>query len=200
MQIGCSENKITTTNQTEANKEYFNAMRNFDKKNYTVSLRSFEDVSKKYSLHKITKNSLMMEIFLNYLLEKYIESYSLADMYINLYPFEVENIEYVRYLKILSKSKLISDHESSNIEAIETRGLINDFLKKYQNSKYKNDLSKKLNYANEFIIKSILSIGDEYCKMNNYIAAYNKYQSALKYDPNSQLIIEEIDKVKKRIL
>jgi len=195
---GCSKNKdeFVAYNKEVIDKEYYLAMRSFDAGNYTVSLRMFEDFSKKYPLHAVAKNSLQMEILLNYLIEKYQESSALCDMYLKFYPLDKMGVEYTRYMKIISEYSLLGGIDISANKAIELRKLILEFLLQYSNSKYKFIILKKQEKIDNFIVISKVLSGDVYFNANQYLSAIKKYNEAKNYflSDNKYITLDEVNK------
>lgn len=186
--FSCSSSKkdeYKPYDKISAVKEYERAMEYFDERNYHTSLTAFEDISKKYALHAIARNSLQMEIFMNFVLEKYTESAAIAEVFIKFYPLDREGIEYAEYMRIRSGVALMPDFYITSNYPKETLILATNFLTKYPNSRYIENIKTQYKKINEHIVNNILIVADRHAKTNNYIAAILEYQSAMKYAKNN---------------
>ncbi len=196
----CGKKTGVEASKIEIQRQYFNAMRNFDEGNYSVSLRLFEDFSKQNSLHKLARNSLQMEILLNFLNEKYEMTDALADMYLKFYTLDLEGCEYAEYMKTVAKSKVVKNDKVSYEDAKYLEKMINDFQRKYKSKTYDDQVFDKILLNKAFICKSGTAIADRYYDGNNFLAAMKKYEEISEYCQENSKIKEKIEVIQNIII
>ncbi|QED23241.1 outer membrane protein assembly factor BamD [Candidatus Deianiraea vastatrix] len=178
--MSCGKKDVKIASQDKINKEYYKIMREFDNENYNLALQSFEKFTKQYSVNPIAKQSLQMEIFLQYVAEKYKESIALSDMYIKLYAIDNIGVEYAHYMTIMGMYKGIKDVDAGVDVALQLAGYIGNNLPKIKNEDYRSDISWRLQKIYLFITISKIIAGDTYFNANQYISAMIQYQEAIK--------------------
>ncbi len=184
----CSGSKVEYLpyDKTRVEGEYYQAMRFFDERNYQTALKGFETIASKYSMYGVAKNAMQMEIFLNFLLEKYEMAIATAEMYIQYYPLDRDGMEYARYITILSNLKLVPDINVTSVYPGKSLDLIREFAAKHPGSKYTESVMQKYQKLSEYIAVNKVIIADRYLKTNNYIVALIEYQNAMQYAKNAE--------------
>ena len=172
-----------------AEQYYLDGIYSYVDRSYTTSAEQFEALSKNYPYSRYTRNSLIMEVFINYINREYEKIESIFAVFSKLFP----NDEYMPYmLYMLGMSYYINirgdDKGSGNIA--ESLSIFTDFLKKYPESKYSENVKEKISYLKKMQQLNDVKIGEFYQKNNNYISAMRRYVGIFeryKNDINSEV-------------
>lgn len=172
-----------------AKQYYLDGIYSYVDRSYTTSTEQFEALSKNYPYSQYTRNSLVMEVFINYINREYKKIENIFTVFSKLFP----NDEYMPYmLYMLGMSYYINikndDKGSGNIS--ESLSIFTDFLEKYPKSKYSKNVKEKVYYLKKMQQLNDIKIGEFYQKNNNYISAIRRYSgifSRYKNDMDSEI-------------
>lgn len=174
-----------------AEQYYLDGIYSYVDRSYTTSAEQFEALSKNYPYSQYTRNSLVMEVFINYINREYKKIESIFTVFSKLFP----NDEYMPYmLYMLGMSYYINvkrdDRGSGNIA--ESLSIFTDFLEKYPKSKYSENVKEKVYYLINMQQLNDIKIGEFYQKNNNYISAIRRYASVFnRYKNDINFEVEE---------
>ena len=174
-----------------AQQYYLDGIYNYVDRNYTTSAEQFEALSKKHPYSQFTHHSLIMEAFTNYVDKEYSKIPGIAEVFFKLFP----NDEYTPYMMyILAMSYYINikkDNRAFNNVA-ESLQIFNNLLDKYPNSKYAENVKKKIEYLLARQQLNDLLTGEYYEENNNHISAMRRYTGIFEiYKNNLNSEIEE---------
>jgi outer membrane protein assembly factor BamD len=165
---------------------YHSSMHQFIKGNYTVALRGFEDIAKNHITSLRYRDSLVMEIFLNFILNKEDELPSLLNSFVENNPVD-RYIPYVKYIDISSRYAMLKDINSHKDVAVKLLQDMISFNMKYQNSKYKDSVNEKIIKTSDFIAMSEALDANFFFEEDEIFAAIKHYNLALKFSQSDDM-------------
>ena len=182
----CSSTQSNEKNVINFQKEYNNALMELRNKNFSMSAEQFENLILN-SKDKEGK-TIILSAFAYYKAKKYELSLNLIDIFEENFPMN-NNIIYMNYLKILNNFDRIQ-HVGRNTDiAKQTYDLCDNFLKKYKNSIYTQDIITKKEIAKNYIVANEMEIVRYNLSKSNFIPALerldnikNNYQNNLYRD------------------
>ena len=154
---------------------YSEALNEFDKKNYDLAVKKFEDIESKFPLSSEAIQSKIMIAFIEYMQLDYIAALTKLEKIIKLYP-SYKNIDYVYYMRAMCYYEQIENPELDgkyNVLALES---FEETINRFPNSKYARDSSQKIILIKQNIAAKHMRVAMFYLNQKKYLAALKRYQ------------------------
>ncbi|MGN7678883.1 MAG: outer membrane protein assembly factor BamD [Anaplasma sp.] len=163
---------------------YDKVLKSFDKKDYRKAVEVFGKIEALYPFSQMAIDGSLIAAVAHYELGNYAESASLAESYVNVYP-NSESIDYAYYVRIIAKYMQISDLGLDQTIAQEVRELATEFVGMFPDSRYAEEVSKRLDAVNKHMAAREFLIGRFYLRRGNYIAAIRRLSALIEDYPSS---------------
>ncbi len=173
-----------------AEQYYLDGLYSYCDRSYTTSSEQFEALSKNHPSSPYTRNSLVMEAYTNYINKEYEKTKSITSIFFKLFPND-EYEPYMLYILGMSYYINIRDINRGVNNIIESKQIFTDLLNKHPQSKYAENVKKKIIYIDKIKQLSDVLIGETYQKNNNFISAIRRYSYILDTYKNIDPGIEE---------
>ena len=167
-----------------AEQYYLDGIYSYVDRSYTTSAEQFEALSKNYPYSQYTRDSLIMEVFINYINHEYEKIQNIFSVFSKLFPND-EYMPYMFYMLGMSYYANIKNNDKGVGNVAESLQIFTDFLDKYPKSKYAENVKEKIIYLNKMGQLNDVRIGEFYQKNNNYISAIKRYTSIFNTYQNS---------------
>lgn len=168
---GCSN--VTNNKKGEFNfdSEYKKALYEIRKNHFYTASEIFEKINLDGT--KLDDKSIILSAFSYYKSKQYIESLNVIDFFEKTFPMHDEMI-YMNYLKILSYFKRL-EYVGKGVDLAQIGyDLCINFLVKYENSIYYDDVLSKLEIFKNYIVANELEVIRFNLSRNNFIPALKR--------------------------
>ncbi len=156
-------------------------------KDYTAAAKKFEKVSDEFAFSSIASKSQMMAVYAYYKAQEYEEVQRVASDFATIFPSD-ENMDYVLYLKALSYYDVMTQVDRAQEPTREASMIFREIVARFPNSKYVDDVRKKIEVVDRNIAGSLMSKGRYFMNNEKYIAAINNFQQVIqRYSRTNQL-------------
>lgn len=186
-------------NIKSAGQYYLDGLYNYTDRSYTTAAEQFEALSKNHPHSSYTKNSLIMEVYTNYINKEYEKIQGITDVFFSLFPND-EYTAYMYYMLAMSYYALVKTDMRAINYITDSKDIFITLLEKFPKSKYAGNVKEKIKYLTYMQQLNDVRAGDFYQNTNNYISAMRRYTGILElYKDNINPQIEEITicKIKK---
>lgn len=173
-----------------AEQYYLDGIYHYVDRNYITAVEQFEALTKNYPYSQYTRNSLVLEVFLNFLRQEYKANQSIAEIFLKLFPDD-EYVPYIMYMNAMSYYICIKDDNRGFDNVTKSLKIFNDLLVRYPNSKYSHNVKEKIDFLNKKIHLIDVSTAEYYQKNGDYIGALKRYTGILNSKKDISPDIEE---------
>ncbi|MGN7661025.1 MAG: outer membrane protein assembly factor BamD [Anaplasma sp.] len=163
---------------------YDKGLKLFNKKDYRKAVEVFGRIEALYPFSQTAIDGSLIAAVAHYELGNYAESASLAESYVNVYP-NSESIDYAYYVRIIAKYMQISDLGLDQTIAQEVKELAAEFVSMFPESRYAEEVSKRLDTVNRHMAAREFLIGRFYLRRGSYIAAIRRLGALIEDYPSS---------------
>ena len=168
---------------------YNEAIENMEKGDWYYASKKFTEAELIMPNLDHASKSLLMASFCLYQINFYPEAEASLKRFILKYPAD-KNIEYAKYLMIISQYEQILDEKKDIKPLLLSRDKINEFIKKYPESEYTLDLKFKNDLISNQLAYKELYIAKYYIKTQKWVPAINRLKNIVnEYDQT--IFIEE---------
>jgi len=168
---------------------YLLAYRDFKDKDYEKAVKKFDQVEQQFPYSKWSERAQIMAAYSQYLQNEYTDALLSLDRFLQLHPGN-RNVPYAIYLKALCYFEQMSDPLREQEMSAKADKTFKEILIRFPKSIYANDAKEKLIAIQNHLAAKELAVGRYYQKNEDYIAAMNRFQSAIKGWPESNQIPE----------
>jgi outer membrane protein assembly factor BamD len=168
---------------------YNEAIENMEKGDWYYASKKFTEAELIMPNLDHASKSLLMASFCLYQINFYPEAEASLKRFVSKYPAD-KNIEYAKYLMIISQYEQILDEKKDIKPLLLSRDKINEFIKKYPESEYTLDLKFKNDLISNQLAYKELYIAKYYIKTQKWVPAINRLKNIVnEYDQT--IFIEE---------
>ena len=168
---------------------YNEAIENMEKGDWYFASKKFTEAELIMPNIVDASKSLLMASFCLYQINFYPEAEASLKRFILKYPAD-KNIEYAKYLMIISQYEQILDEKKDIKPLLTSRDKINEFIKTYPESEYTLDLKFKNDLISNQLAYKELYIAKYYIKTQKWVPAINRLKNIVnEYDQT--IFIEE---------
>ncbi len=190
--ISCAKKEEISTKPPDENQAiqiYKEAMESMNKGQFFFAAQKFSEAENIMPEIEQSSKAAVMAGFCYYSISFYEEALSIFDSYLKKYPAD-KNVPYVSYLKALSFYEQILDEEKDILPLLESKILINEYIKKYPNTDYSLDLKFKLGLIQNQLAAKEIYVAKYYIKTQKWIPAINRLKNVV-YNYEDTIFIEE---------
>ena len=196
----------TETKNIKTDIEYWNnAMYYYADRSFQSSAEEFEGLSRNHPYSNLTHNSLLMEIYTNYLDDELGKIQGIAEVFYRLFPMD-KDTDYVLYMQAMALVmykpfityfngkgyKIIKDEKTMMKQIKEARTILQLLVKGFPQSKYLDDAKQKIIYLNGLEQLNNVYIAERYQKLGQFVPAMKRYTGMFEiYKDNLHPQIEE---------
>jgi outer membrane protein assembly factor BamD len=170
--MGCSSAKTKPAKTDEA--LYNEALGLIKAKKFQPAKQKLVKINEEFPFSDYAKNATVLNIYANYQLKNYAEIPSLAELYLNLYPFD-ENVPYLLYIS--GKTYYFNSQKPQrNMETFQKLQEISErIISNYPNTKYAQKALEMRDYAVKAQFIRSLNIADFYHNQDECVGALKRY-------------------------
>ena len=200
------ETNDTNEKNVKTEEEYWNnAMYYYADRSFQSSAEEFEGLSRNYSYSNLTHNSLLMEIYTNYLDDELGKIQGIAEVFYRLFPMD-KDTDYVLYMQAMALImykpfityfngkgyKIIKDEKTMTKQIKEAKQILQMLVKDFPTSKYTEDAKQKIMYLQGLEQLNDVYVGERYQKLGQFVPAMKRYTGMFEiYKDNLHPQIEE---------
>tara|TARA_Y100001958_G_scaffold155781_1_gene147082 strand:- start:530 stop:1375 length:846 start_codon:yes stop_codon:yes gene_type:complete len=181
-----------SNNPPDANKSYsiykegLDAMNNSE---FFFAAGKFSEAEKILPVVEHSAKALLMSSYCYYAINFYDEAISSLENFLKKYPAD-KNVPYASYLIALSNYDQILDEKKDIKPLLDTKKLIQDYIKKYPETDYSLDLKFKLDLIQNQLAAKEIYVAKYYTKTQKWIPAINRLKIVVN-DYDETIYIEE---------
>ena len=185
---GCASDDQTLSAETPEGL-YLLGYKDFKDKNYDKATKKFDQVEQQFPYSRWSERAQIMAAYSQYLQNEYTDALLTLDRFLQLHPGN-RNVPYALYLKGLCYFEQMSDPMREQEMTAKADKVFKELLARFSKSVYADDAKEKLIAIQNHLAAKELAVGRYYQKNEDYIAAMNRFQAAIKGWPNSNQIPE----------
>ena len=170
----CSKKK----EDTSAEYVYTKAMKELKNKNYSESIKLFEEINDNHPLSNWANKGQIMTAYAHYKKEDYDDAIAAAQSFIQNNPID-KNIPYVMYLKSMSYYNRISDITRGQDNTQMASYSFRELIARFPDLDYSKDSIKKLITVDEHLAGATMSIGRYSIEHENYVGAIQNFNKVI---------------------
>ena len=185
---GCASEDQTLSAETPEGL-YLLGYKDFKDKDYEKAAKKFDQIEQQFPYSRWSERAQIMAAYSQYLQNEYTDALLTLDRFLQLHPGN-RNVPYALYLKGLCYFEQMSDPTREQEMSAKADKTFKELLARFSTSIYANDAKEKLVAIQNHLAAKELAVGRYYEKTEDYIAAMNRFQSAIKGWPESNQIPE----------
>ncbi len=168
---------------------YLLAYKDFKETDYERAAQKFDQVEQQFPYSRWSERAQIMAAYSQYLQNEYTDAILALDRFLQLHPGN-HNVPYALYLKGLCYFEQMSDPLREQEMTAKADNIFKELLMRFPKSTYANDAKEKLIAIQNHLAAKELAVGRYYEKNEDYIAAMNRFQSAIQGWPESNQLPE----------
>ncbi len=168
---------------------YLLGYKDFKDRDYEKAAQKFDQIEQQFPYSRWSERAQIMAAYSQYLQNEYTDALLTLDRFLQLHPGN-RNVPYAIYLKGLCYFEQMSDPLREQEMTAKADKAFKELLARFSKSIYANDAKEKLIAIQNHLEAKELAVGRYYEKNEDYIAAMNRFQSAIKGWPESNQIPE----------
>ena len=119
-----------------------------------------------------------MSAYVKYKVQDYDVAIGAAQRYIDLHP-GADDVDYAYYLIALCYYERINDVKRDQSYTVQALNSFKNLNNRFPNSRYIRDANLKIDLINDHLAGKEMDVGRTYLKLNNYIAAINRFKNVV---------------------
>ena len=183
------EISVKPPDDKESYKMYSDALEAMNEGEFFFAAQKFSEAEKVLPVIEHSAKALLMSSFCYYTINFHEEAISSLEYFLKKYPAD-ENIQYASYLIALSNYEQILDEKKDIKPLLQTKKIIEEYIKKYPNTDYTLDLKFKLDLIQNQLAAKEIYIAKFYIKTQKWIPAINRLKVVVD-DYEETIFIEE---------
>lgn len=168
---------------------YLLGYKDFKDTDYEKAAQKFDQIEQQFPYSRWSERAQIMAAYSQYLQNEYTDALLTLDRFLQLHPGN-RNVPYALYLKGLCYFEQMSDPMREQEMSAKADTTFKELLARFSKSIYAADAKEKLISIQNHLAAKELAVGRYYQKNEDYIAAMNRFQSAIKGWPQSNQIPE----------
>jgi outer membrane protein assembly factor BamD len=161
-----------------AEASYVKAMKLLKRKDYADAADNFEKIDTDFPFSKWAIKGQVMTIYARYREENYPKLLSAADDFLHLNPAS-EYVPYVLYMKGLTYYNQIPEIDRAQDDTQQSSFAFRELTARFPATDYAVDAREKIDFVDEHLAGSKMSIGRYQIKQRNYIGAINNFRDVI---------------------
>lgn len=157
---------------------YNEALDFLNAKNYSLAIRSFEEVDRQHPYSIWASKAQLMSGYGYYLSNRYDESIITLDRFIELHPAH-EDIAYAYYLKAINYYDQIVDVARDQKITVQALSALQEVVRRFPSSDYGRDANLKLDLTKDHLAGKEMYVGRFYLKRGESLAAIGRFREVL---------------------
>lgn len=184
----CSSTKNNEKNIKNFETKYNEALLELKNKNFSISAEKFENLI--LNSEDTEGKTIILSAFAYYKAKKYDLSLNLIDVFEKEFPLN-NNIVYMNYLKILNNFDKIKYVGRNTDIAKKTYDLCNNFLNKYKDNIYTEDIITKKEIMKNYVVANEMMVVRYNLSKSNFIPALERLDN-IKNNYDNSLFRDEV--------
>jgi outer membrane protein assembly factor BamD len=189
--FACAEKAQLDLSGVPEGQIYQMAEKEYDSKNYVKAAELFRVVVDEYPFSATAAKAQIMEAYSYLLALRFVEAEVAIDEFLSLYPGN-ENTEWAYYLKALIYYDQILVVKLDQEFSAKAKLAIEEYLNRYPEGKYRNDLILKLDLVHEHLAGKEMLVARYYQQRADLVAAISRYQDVYRQFSNTSHIQEAL--------
>ena len=189
----CSKKKedlsIKPPDEKESYRIYKEGLDALNNGEFFFAAQKFSEAEKILPIIEHSAKSLLMSSYCYYVINFHEEAIASLENYLRKYPAD-ENVQYASYLIALSNYEQILDEKKDLRPLLETKKIIQEYIKKYPNNDYTMDLKFKLGLIQNQLAAKEIYVAKYYIQTQKWIPAINRLKVVIN-DYEETIFIEE---------
>ena len=166
---------------------YNKAMDQLLAERYKQAAKLFDEVDRQHPYSIWSTRAQIMSAYANYKNEKFDDAIIGLDRYIQLHPND-RDITYAYYLKGMAYYDQIKDVKRDQTAARESLKTFVEMNKRFPNSRYERDVTRKIDLINDHLAGKEMDIGRFYLRRGQQLAAIGRFRTVVdRYQTTSQV-------------
>lgn len=185
---GCSSDDKTLLAETPEGL-YLLGYKDLKDTDYEKAAKKFDQIEQQFPYSRWSERAQIMAAYSQYLQNEYTDALLTLDRFLQLHPGN-RNVPYALYLKGLCYFEQMSDPLREQEMSAKADKTFKELLVRFTKSIYAADAKEKLIAIQNHLAAKELAVGRYYQRNEDYIAAMNRFQTAIKDWPESNQMPE----------
>ncbi len=149
-----------------------------NRKNYSASIKKFNELDKQYPYSQWSKKSLLLTTYANYEAGDWADAINAGTRYVQLYP-ATSDAPYAQYMVAMSHYNQIPDVQRDQERTEKALNAFDELLRKWPNSEYTADARQRVQVTRDQLAGKEMDIGRQYLLKRNYTGGINRFRIVL---------------------
>ena len=178
--FSCSSKKIEEIEyvEREVDEIYNSAIDLMNNEKFITAAEEFNEVERQHPYSIWATRAQIMSAYVKYKVQDYDMAIGAAQRYIDLHP-GADDVDYAYYLIALCYYERINDVKRDQSYTVQALNSFKNLNNRFPNSRYIRDANLKIDLINDHLAGKEMDVGRTYLKLNNYIAAINRFKNVV---------------------
>ena len=178
--FSCSSKKIEEIEyvEREVDEIYNSAIDLMNNEKFITAAEEFNEVERQHPYSIWATRAQIMSAYVKYKVQDYDIAIGAAQRYIDLHP-GADDVDYAYYLIALCYYERINDVKRDQSYTVQALNSFKNLNNRFPNSRYIRDANLKIDLINDHLAGKEMDVGRTYLKLNNYIAAINRFKNVV---------------------
>ena len=178
--FSCSSKKIEQIEyvEREVDEIYNSAIDLMNNEKFISAAEEFNEVERQHPYSIWATRAQIMSAYVKYKVQDYDVAIGAAQRYIDLHP-GADDVDYAYYLIALCYYERINDVKRDQSFTVQALNSFKNLNNRFPNSRYIRDANLKIDLINDHLAGKEMDVGRTYLKLNNYIAAINRFKNVV---------------------
>ena len=178
--FSCSSKKIEQIEyvEREVDEIYNSAIDLMNNEKFISAAEEFNEVERQHPYSIWATRAQIMSAYVKYKVQDYDIAIGAAQRYIDLHP-GADDVDYAYYLIALCYYERINDVKRDQSYTVQALNSFKNLNNRFPNSRYIRDANLKIDLINDHLAGKEMDVGRTYLKLNNYIAAINRFKNVV---------------------
>ncbi len=178
--FSCSSKKIEEIEyvEREVDEIYNSAIDLMNNERFISAAEEFNEVERQHPYSIWATRAQIMSAYVKYKVQDYDVAIGAAQRYIDLHP-GADDVDYAYYLIALCYYERINDVKRDQSYTVQALNSFKNLNNRFPNSRYIRDANLKIDLINDHLAGKEMDVGRTYLKLNNYIAAINRFKNVV---------------------
>ncbi len=178
--FSCSSKKIEEIEyvEREVDEIYNSAIDLMNNEKFISAAEEFNEVERQHPYSIWATRAQIMSAYVKYKVQDYDVAIGAAQRYIDLHP-GADDVDYAYYLIALCYYERINDVKRDQSYTVQALNSFKNLNNRFPNSRYIRDANLKIDLINDHLAGKEMDVGRTYLKLNNYIAAINRFKNVV---------------------
>ena len=178
--LSCSSKKVEEIEyvEREVDEIYNSAIDLMNNEKFISAAEEFNEVERQHPYSIWATRAQIMSAYVKYKVQDYDMAIGAAQRYIDLHP-GADDVDYAYYLIALCYYERINDVKRDQSYTVQALNSFKNLNNRFPNSRYIRDANLKIDLINDHLAGKEMDVGRTYLKLNNYIAAINRFKNVV---------------------